>query len=181
MSPYRPPLAARALLRLLLPGSVHDSFAGDLEERFHRLAESDLRAARGGYWKDVLSPTILRFRKEARGMPLPPGTPPGSGKGDGFVRPLLTDLKFAVRMLSKAPAFTAIAVLSLALGIGPNTAIFSLVDAVLFQGWGVDDPEAIVDVYTLTDRGEFFFSRYSTFELIEEGTGDVFEAVAPLS
>lgn len=62
-------------------------------------------------------------------------------------------------MLYKAPAFTAIAVLSLALGIGPNTAIFSLVNAVLFQEWGVDDPEAIVDVYTLADRGEHFFNR----------------------
>ena len=68
-------------------------------------------------------------------------------------------LKFAVRMLYKAPAFTAIAVLSLALGIGPNTAIFSLVNAVLFQEWGVDDPEAIGDVYTLADRGEHFFNR----------------------
>jgi ABC-type antimicrobial peptide transport system permease subunit len=81
-------------------------------------------------------------------------------------------------MLYKAPAFTAIAVLSLALGIGPNTAIFSLVNAVLFQEWGVDDPEAIVDVYTLTDRGEHFFNRYRVFELVEQNTEDVFEAVA---
>lgn len=159
MRPRRPPFVARALLRLFLPGAIHESFAGDLEERFHGLAESDPEAARRGYWGDVLSPTVLRFRREARGMPLPPGTPPGSGRGDGFLRPLLTDLKFAVRMLYKAPAFTAIAVLSLALGIGPNTAIFSLVNAVLFQEWGVDDPEAIVDVYTLTDRGEHFFNR----------------------
>jgi len=101
-------------------------------------------------------------RREA--CPYPQRTPPGSGRGDGFLRPLLTDLKFAVRMLYKAPAFTAIAVLSLALGIGPNTAIFSLVNAVLFQEWGVDDPEAIVDVYTLTDRGEHFFNRYSVFD-----------------
>ena len=178
MSPHHPPAAAQALLRLLLPGTVHDSFAGDLEERFHRLASSDVRAARRGYWKDVLSPTVLRFRKETRGMPLPPGAPPGSNTGDGFVKPLLTDLKFAIRMLSKAPGFTAIAVLSLALGIGPNTAIFSLVNAVLFQEWGVDDPEAIVDIYTLTERGEHFFSRYGTFELVEQGTSEVFEAIA---
>lgn len=94
------------------------------------------------------------------------------------MRSLLTDLKFALRTLLKAPAFTAIAVLSLALGIGPNTAIFSLVNAVLFQDWGVEDPEGLIDVYTLTSQGEYFFSRYSTFELIEEGATGVFEAVA---
>lgn len=91
---------------------------------------------------------------------------------------LITDLKFAIRMLLKAPTFTAIAVVSLALGIGPNTAIFSLVNAVLFQDWGVDDPEKIVDIYTLTDDGQYFFSRYSVFELVRDGAGDVFEDVA---
>jgi predicted permease len=100
------------------------------------------------------------------------------GQGDGIVRSLLTDLKFAVRTLSKAPSFTAVAVLSLALGIGPNTAIFSLVNAVLFQEWGVEDPEGLIDVYTLTDDGQYFFNAYRNFELINEGTPDIFEAVA---
>jgi predicted permease len=94
-----------------------------------------------------------------------------------MITSLIADLKFAFRTLAKAPGFTAIAVLSLALGIGPNTAIFSLVSSVLFQDWGVTDPEGVVDVYTLTDDGEYFFSRYGTFELVAEGTTDVFESV----
>jgi predicted permease len=165
------------LLRALLPGSVHEALAGDLEERFAHRAATDPGAARRSYWKDILSPTLLRLRREARGMPLPPGSPPGTGKGDGIVSSLLADVKFALRTLAKAPAFAAIAVLSLALGIGPNTAIFSLVDSVLFQDWGVTDPEGVVDVYTLTDEGEYFFSGYGTYELVAEGTDDVFEAV----
>lgn len=178
MTDRRPPAAARALLRLLLPRDVHDAFAGDLEERFHRVGATSARRARLGYWKDVLSPTVLRLRREAKGMPLPPGSSPGASRGDGIVSSLLSDLKFATRMLRKAPGFTAVAVLSLALGIGPNTAIFSLVNAVLFQDWGVGEPEGLIDVYTLTDDGEYFFSRYATYELLAEGTSEVFEDVA---
>lgn len=177
MSPYRPPAAARALLRLLLPGAVHEEFAGDLEERFHRVAEVDVKSARRNYWRDVLSPTVIRFRREARGMPLPPGSSPTSGRGGGSMSGLVADLKFAFRTLSKAPAFTAVAVLSLALGIGPNTAIFSLVTSVLFQDWGVEDPEGVIDIYTLNRDGRYFFNRYGTYELLAAGTDDVFEAV----
>jgi len=178
MNRRRPPWLARLLLRSLLRRDLHEVFAGDLEERFIRTSERDPAAARRGYWKDVLSPTVLQLRREARGTPLPPGASPRWGRGDGIVSALIADLRFALRTLSKAPAFTAVAVLSLGLGIGPNTAIFSLVDAVLFQDWGVDDPTKLVDIYTLTSDGEYFFSRYSSFELIDEGATDVFESVA---
>lgn len=178
MTPPRPPALARALLAALLPADIRDAFAGDLEERFHARAAEDPRAARLAYWKDVLSPSVVRLRRESRGMPLPPGASLRSARGDGIVHRLATDLKFALRTLSKSPGFTAIAVLSLALGIGPNTAIFSLVDAVLFQEWGVEEPSQLVDIYSLTDDGQYFFNSYSNFELIEEGAGDVFEAVA---
>src|SRR5258706_4292856 len=64
----------------------------------------------------------------------------------------LQDLKYGARLLVRAPAFTVIAALSLALGIGANTTIFTLVNAVLLNPLPVEDPSQLVSVFTTDER-----------------------------
>ena len=59
---------------------------------------------------------------------------------------LLKDLRYGIRMLVKTPAFTIVAVLSLALGIGANTTVFSLMDAAMLRSLPVQNPNQIVEV-----------------------------------
>src|SRR5215472_17608887 len=61
-----------------------------------------------------------------------------------FVEVLAQDLRYGRRMLFKSPGFTAVAALTLALGIGMNSAIFSLIDAVLFRALPAQHPEELV-------------------------------------
>lgn len=61
---------------------------------------------------------------------------------------LLRDLRFGVRQLRQRPGFAAVAIGSLALGIGLNVTIFSIVNAVLLRGQPLDRPEQLVEIYS---------------------------------
>src|SRR5579859_1812176 len=66
---------------------------------------------------------------------------------------LLQDLKYGIRMLAKNPGFTAIAVISLGLGIGANTTIFSFINALLFRSPAVEAPSQLLEVWNKNAHG----------------------------
>lgn len=99
-------------------------------------------------------------------------------RGDSIVFVVLRDLRYAVRRMTQSPGFTATAVLSLALGIGANTAIFSVVNGLLLRRAPVERPEELVDIYESSENVPFSVFSYPDLVDFRDGTREVFSHVA---
>ena len=93
----------------------------------------------------------------------------------------MTDLRYAVRWLRRSPGFAAAAILSLGLGIGFNTAIFAVVDALLLRPLPVREPSRLVDIFTSGSDGDTY-STSSLPDLLDyRDQTTVFEGIAAYS
>src|SRR3954454_803927 len=82
-----------------------------------------------------------------------------------FMETLLRDIRFGFRQLIKKPGFGALAIISMALGIGANTSIFSLVDTVLLRPLAVKEPSRLVELYgTLHNGAEWSLQSYPNYK-----------------
>ncbi|HSK08111.1 MAG TPA: ABC transporter permease, partial [Vicinamibacterales bacterium] len=136
---------------------------GAADEEARRLAIQELREP------DVLAQQMASLRQAHVPPPGTPGRPGGLGPGS-----LWQDLAFAGRLLRKQPGFAVAVVLTLALGIGANTAIFSLVNATLLRRLPVANPDRLTYVLRGGTGGVFAYPMYAH---LRDGN-DVFDGFA---
>ena len=101
-----------------------------------------------------------------------PDNAQGVAAGSSFlsVESIWRDIRFAVRSLLKAPGFTVIAILVMAVGIGANTAVFSVVDTVLLKPLTYPDPQSLVHLMNTGDQGSFPGANVPKFNIWRQQT-----------
>ena len=154
---------------------ILDELSQHLDDRFEELRSDGATAteARRLAIAELCEPDALashmRSLRQARvPPPIAPGAPKSRPLGD-----LWQDVRYAARNLRKEPAFTTAAVLTLALGIGANTAIFSLVNATLLQHLPVENRDRLVYV----NRGAGGVFAYPMYAHLRDGT-QMFDGLA---
>ncbi|MGH9822975.1 MAG: permease prefix domain 1-containing protein, partial [Blastocatellia bacterium] len=124
-----------------------------LEDRYRELmlrglAAEAARAAVIGELGNSLARKLRRIETRSSQEPVVAGA-----RGGNIMNSLFQDLRYGARVLAKNRGFTAVALLMLALGIGANTAIFQLIDAVRLRSLPVANPQELVDVHIVDMTG----------------------------
>ena len=162
---------APRVLRLFarfIPADLREPITGDLHEEYLeiRRLRGSVRAGTWLWWQSLRLALTFRWERTAHGRPLPPIAEELRGFGhiwDG----LRQDITFGVRMLRRQPGFTVVAVFALALGIGATTAIFSVVDAVLWRPLPYPHAERVMSLAEQRPRESRWFGPISPADFFD--------------
>jgi putative ABC transport system permease protein len=140
----RPPRIAEWLVAHLLPEDDREFVLGDLEEGFGAVArQRSLAAAKRWYW--VAAASALAAMRSSASQSHALYVEPAR-KGDTLMKTLTQDVRYGLRVLGNRPGFTAVAVLTLALGIGATSAIFTVAHTLLLESLPFPEPERLTTV-----------------------------------
>src|SRR5262249_173169 len=149
-------------LALHLEAAYEDALADGLSE-----AEAEARAVQSYDWR-LLECELSRAEQPLAARALQPPLELIERKGGMRMESLLQDLRFGVRMLLKSKMFTLVALLSLALGIGANTAIFSLINALMLRIVPVKDGHELALFYVTRPGGDMYLFSYPVYAMFRD-------------
>ena len=136
--------SSRRLLRAALPASLRAEVLDDLDERYEARARVDARTARRWYTRQVGWLALWGMTECVR-QALGVGPEPSRRLGSGS----WMDVRLSFRALVRNPGYATVAIVTLALGIGGNTAIYSIIDAAYIDALAYPDDEQLVVPYNV--------------------------------
>jgi macrolide transport system ATP-binding/permease protein len=182
MPDWKPHIRSRLASLRLSPSrenEIIEELSQHLEDRWRELVaggvsedEATKLALAGFREGDLLARQLAPLRQAHAPQPVTPGASAGRLFGD-----LWQDLRYAARTLRKQPTFALAAILTLALGIGANTAIFTVVNATLLQRLPVPERDQLVYVQREKNGSVFPYTMYT---VLRDGT-QAFEGIAAWS
>jgi len=146
----------------------------DLAEEIesHLAHEQDANIARGLSLEEARRQARLKF-----GNPQATRERVGRYRSLPWIEDAWRDLRFALRSLAKMPGFTAIAIIVIAVGIGANTGVFSVINTVLLKPLSYPDPQSLVQLMNTGPQGSFSGANVPKFNIWHQQTS-VFQCVA---
>src|SRR2546423_2984339 len=136
MSSYLRSLAARFFHRAQTENDMEEELRSHIQRRVADLERSGLDRTEAERQARIEFGSTERFKEECR-----------EALGGNFIDGLIQDARFSLRTLRKSPGFFAVAVVTLALGIGATVAAFSVVNAVLLRPFAFSDPDRLLWIY----------------------------------